>query len=87
MEHISHIGFKAPKRRPLTPAEKMNAVLPISKRPSCPLCGASTLIRTRNIDREVFWGCSTYSRCSGSIPIDPDKFRAAYDALEKAACQ
>ncbi len=85
MTHISHIGVMSPKRGPLTPAQKMNAVLPFSKRPPCPACGATTLLRTRKIDSEVFWGCSTYSKCSGSIPIDPKKFKAAYDALEAAA--
>lgn len=82
---ISQIGFKPPSRRVLTPAEKMNAVLPFSKRPSCPECDASMTLRTRKIDGEVFWGCSKFSQCSGSRPIDPKAFKAAYDALESAA--
>lgn len=85
MNHVSQVGFKPLSRRPLTPAEKMNAVLPFSKRPVCQLCGASTLIRTRKRDGEVFWACSTYTRCSGTIPIDPKKFKRAFDAFTQAA--
>lgn len=35
--------------------------------PDCPKCGSATRYRE---GRTAFWGCFTYPRCKGTLPID-----------------
>jgi ssDNA-binding Zn-finger/Zn-ribbon topoisomerase 1 len=47
----------------------------LQDRPACPLCGKNMVLRTRNRDQHVFWGCVQYPDCRGTRPEyvpDPD---------------
>jgi ssDNA-binding Zn-finger/Zn-ribbon topoisomerase 1 len=35
----------------------------------CPICKKPMILRTNKILKNVFWGCSDYPKCQGTISI------------------
>jgi len=55
-------------RRELSEANLDSAVWLRDGAPSCPMCGAGMVLRSRRDDGAQFWGCAKFPACRGTRP-------------------
>ncbi len=60
------------ERRRESPIKPTGPAAPPVKAPDCPQCGQPMVLRTARQGARAgsqFWGCSTYPKCKGVVPL------------------
>jgi restriction system protein len=59
----------SPERQTAAPADRTTMRTEPAPSPSCPHCGKGMVARNNKTTRDPFWGCSSYPRCRGTLPV------------------